>query len=127
MIAGAVVILALGLSVLEAAVQLVDQGGAAQALGRRTQSAYLDVNLGWFSPAMQAVNQLPAELRVLMLFEARSLYCLPPAPRMRRWIAGLGERHDGADAEAGEEILPALAARGVHSPAVPPSRSRIRS
>ena len=105
-IAGAVVILVLVLSVLEAAVQLLDQGGAAQALGRSTQKAYLDYNLGWFSPAMEAVNQLPAESRVLMLFEARSLYCLPvctPDETIDRWLR---ERHDGVDeARPGAEIL----------------------
>ena len=97
-IAGAVVILVLGLSVLEAIVELLDQGAAVQAFGRSTQKEYLDDNLGWFSPVMEAVNQLPAESKVLMLFEARSLYCLPvctPDETIDRWLR---ERHDGANA-----------------------------
>jgi hypothetical protein len=44
-------------------------------LGKMSKEDYLSDQLGWYSPAMQTVNRLPAGSKVLFLWEARSYYC----------------------------------------------------
>ncbi len=86
------VVLVLGLSVLEAGFQTSAQGAPQVALGVQTKEDYLKENLGWFVPAMQAVNDLPGGSRVLLLFEPRSLYCRPkcfPDDNLDRWNSDL--------------------------------------
>ncbi len=36
-----------------------------------------DATLGWYAPAIRAVNQLPDDARVLFLYEPRGLSCVP--------------------------------------------------
>jgi hypothetical protein len=43
--------------------------------GSRERTEYLDDNLGWHYPAMEAVRALPDGSRVLLLWEPRGLYC----------------------------------------------------
>jgi hypothetical protein len=63
---------------------LVDLGASAAKQGAwkviwngETQEQYLEDNLGWYQVAVSAINDLPQGSRVLMLYEPRSLYCLP--------------------------------------------------
>lgn len=72
-----VVLLALGLNALEVTMNTVRQGAGAAALGLRTQAQFVADGLGWYEPAMRGVRELAPGSRVLMLYEPRSLYCLP--------------------------------------------------
>ncbi len=82
------ILLVLGFNTLETGLQTTNQGAAKAILGLSTSDQYLADNLGWLGPAMQALNKLPAGSRVVMLWEARSLYCLPvcePDEIIDRW------------------------------------------
>ncbi len=76
------------------------KSGAPQAAaGLMSQEDYLADNLGWFQPAMQAVRELPEGSRVLMLYEARSLYCAPacsPDEILDRWKRDLNTYGDSS-------------------------------
>jgi hypothetical protein len=76
-LAAVVILLAAGLNLLESGLKTIQSGAPQAALGLKTQDSYLADNLGWYQPAMQAVNDLPQGSRVLLLYEPRSLYCLP--------------------------------------------------
>lgn len=87
-VGAALVLLVLGLNALEAGSAVLKQGAPQAALGLKSQSAYLAENLGWFQPAMQAVGDLPEGQRALLLYEPRSLYCVPrcaPDEILDRW------------------------------------------
>ncbi len=71
------ILLAVGFNVLETGVQSIQSGALPAALGLKSQDSYLADNLGWFQPAMQAINDLPQGSQVLLLYEPRSLYCQP--------------------------------------------------
>jgi hypothetical protein len=43
--------------------------------GVQSQEDYLAEQLGWYGPAMEAVNTLPADSRVAFLWEPRTYYC----------------------------------------------------
>jgi hypothetical protein len=45
--------------------------------GKLNQDEFLEQNLGWYARSMKAINDLPDNALVLMLWEPRSLYCLP--------------------------------------------------
>ncbi len=76
-LAGVLILLVFGLNVFETGLQTL-QTGAFEALFRlRTSREYLAGNLGQYSPAMEAIQSLPATAHVLMLWETRSLDCLP--------------------------------------------------
>ncbi len=74
---GAVVLVALGLSLWQDAVSLAQLNPAGVLLGVRPQEQYLDDALGWYSPAMRTVSELPAGSRALFLWEPRGLYAPP--------------------------------------------------
>jgi hypothetical protein len=106
-VAGFLVLLVLGLNTFETGLQAIKQGAAKAVLGLSTPDQYLADNLGWFGPAMQSLNELPAGSRVLMLWEARSLYCLPvcePDEIIDRWLR---DRYEGraSTPASPEEIL----------------------
>jgi hypothetical protein len=65
------------------------KSGAPQAVaGLMPAEDYLADNLGWYQPATQAIQELPPGSKVLMLYEARSLYCAPtcsPDEILDRW------------------------------------------
>ena len=88
MIVSALVVLVLGLNLVEVGTGVAKQGALPVILGLKDQESYLADNLGWFQPAMQAVRQLPIGDRTLLLFETRSLYCMPrcaPDEILDRW------------------------------------------
>lgn len=106
-IAGFMMLFVLGLNVLELGVETLRRGAPQAALGLRGTEAYLEDNLGWHAPAMKAIRDLPSGARVLMLWEPRSLYCLPkcePDEILDRW---LGERYGSPSASprGPEEIM----------------------
>ena len=106
-VAGFLVLLVLGLNTFETGLQAIKQGAAKAVLGLSTPDQYLADNLGWFGPAMQSLDKLPAGSRVLMLWEARSLYCLPvcePDEVIDRWLRDLYEGRASTPASP-EEIL----------------------
>jgi len=74
---GAVMLLALGLSVSNTILQMIRQDAPRMVAGFITEDAYLDANLGWYAPAVRAVNELPAGAKVLFLYEPRGLACTP--------------------------------------------------
>lgn len=47
----------------------------AYLLGQQSAAEYRKNNLGWYAMALERVNALPADSRVLFLWEARSLEC----------------------------------------------------
>ncbi len=106
-VTGFLVLLVLGLNTFETGLQAIKQGAAKAVLGLSTPDQYLADNLGWFGPAMQSLNKLPVGSRVLMLWEARSLYCLPvcePDEIIDRWLRDRYEGRSSTPASP-EEIL----------------------
>ncbi len=84
----ALVLMTLAFTTIEISLDTLRKGAPQAALAMTSQSDYLANNLGWFQPAMQAVQELPAGSRALMIYEPRSLYCLPvcqPDESLDRW------------------------------------------
>lgn len=71
----ALVILGLVLAALNEVVEFSRANPLPVVLGSQSQDDYLDQQLGWYSPAVRAVNQLPKDATVLFLWEPRTLYC----------------------------------------------------
>ncbi len=89
-----IVALALGVTTLGVVVQTTRAQPSSVIVGSETPQAYLGRQLGAFQPAMAAVAGLGNDARVLSLWEARSLYCLPecsPDPWLDRWYVA---RHE---------------------------------
>ena len=87
-VAAALVLLVYGFSVLEVGRNSLRQNVPQMIFGTISSEQYLEDNLGWYSVAMRAINTLPEDSRVLMLWEPRSLYCLPkcvPDEVIDRW------------------------------------------
>jgi hypothetical protein len=91
-------------------------------LGLSSSQEYLDHNLGWYAPAMRVIHELPDENRVLLLWEPRSLYCLPacePDEVLDRWLAERYDRGTGNASGAGEILqswqLPGYTHRLFHN------------
>jgi hypothetical protein len=94
--------LVLALNTWEVAVDTMRQGALDAVLDSKPAEDFLADNLGWYIPAMQALRQLPPDQRVLLLWEPRSLYCLPrcdPDEVLDRWKR---ERFPVLDAEPEE-------------------------
>lgn len=90
-ISGALIALVFGFSVLQLGLFTLNQGPLQRLAALNTDDVYLNNNLGWYAPAMKAIKALPPDKRVLMLWEPRSLYCLPqcvPDEILDRWISG---------------------------------------
>lgn len=85
----AIVLLVLVLSLLDVGLDWVSQGPQGVLLGHEDRDAYLSRRLGWYYSAVQAVNELPGEPKVLFLWEPRSYHCrvacLPDA-LLDRWL-----------------------------------------
>lgn len=82
------VMMTLAFNAIEVSLDMLRKGAPQAALALTSQPGYLAHNLGWFQPAMQAVRELPAGSGVLMIYEPRSLYCLPvcrPDESLDRW------------------------------------------
>ncbi|HWQ04330.1 MAG TPA: hypothetical protein VN452_03135 [Longilinea sp.] len=71
------ILLVLVFNLLEVSAFTWKSSAPQAAAGLMTGEDYLADNLGWYQRAMQAVRELPAGSRVLMLYEPRSLYCAP--------------------------------------------------
>jgi len=96
-VAGALVFVVWLFSVLEVGRYTLGQGAPQEVLGILSPEDYLDKNLGWFARTMQAVNDLPEGSKALMLWEPRSLYCLPkcvPDEVIDRWKHDLSVYQD---------------------------------
>ena len=90
-IIGVLVTLVFLLTTYEISREIIDKDSLKFALGLETRENYLGQNLGWYYPAMEAINKLPEDAKVLMLWEPRAFYCLPkcePDEVLDRW------RHD---------------------------------
>jgi hypothetical protein len=88
-VASAVVGLVMVFATLELAEVALKTSPFGYLTGAQTQDGYIADARGWYGPAMQAVRDLPDGSRVLMLWETRSLYCLPkcePDEILDRWL-----------------------------------------
>ena len=95
--AGVLVAFLLGLSALDSGLHVVQLEVLPYLAGFTDRQAYLEHNLGWYARAMDTVNALPDGTSVLLLFEPRSLYCLPdcyPDEILDRWLADLDRLGD---------------------------------
>jgi hypothetical protein len=89
-LAGALVVLSLGLTVFRASVSLLETGALPAMLDEQARETYVFRELGWYVPATQSVNE--AQGRTLLLWEPRSFYCLPkcdPDETLDRWLDDL--------------------------------------
>jgi hypothetical protein len=84
-ILGVVIALVLGLAWWSDTLVLVAKRPLALVLGIDSRQTYLENNLGWYAPAAQALYDLPAGSRALMLWEARGLYA-PLETQADPWI-----------------------------------------
>jgi hypothetical protein len=101
-IAAFLIALVLGFNAFEVVATTLQQGAPNAILGLKPDADILADNLGWYAPAMQALRQLPPNQRALLLWEPRSLYCLPrcdPDEVLDRWKR---ERTAVLGAEPGE-------------------------
>jgi hypothetical protein len=88
----ALILLVLALNGLQVWADTIQKNPLPVILGSATEEDYLAQNLGWFQPAMQAINDLPEGSQVLLLYETRSFYCAPvcyPDEILDRWKAAL--------------------------------------
>lgn len=84
----ALILLVLSFNLLEVGLDTLRRGAPQLLVGISSDEEYLTNNLGWFYPAMQGVQNLPSNSRVLLLFEPRGLYCQPkctPDEILDRW------------------------------------------
>lgn len=101
-LAGTFLVLSLGLSLISGIQSALKANPAMTVLGLEETGAYQLRRLGAYAPAMEAVRGLDGEGQVLLLWEARSLDCLPicvPDPWLDRWIM------DRAGGAAPEQIV----------------------
>lgn len=108
-LAGAMVLLVLCLSGVENCLYILRQGAPQALFGLISWDKYQADNLGWFTPTMQAIQKLPQGSSVLMLWEARSLYCAPrcePDEVLDRWS------HDLSVYQTPESVLQSWKAAG---------------
>ena len=88
-LAGALVFLALFLTTFETFSQALGKGAGPVLMALESRQDYLEANLGWHARAVQAVQDLPPGAKTLLLWEPRSLYCLPacePDDILDRWL-----------------------------------------
>ena len=74
----ALLALAIGLAGITELVEYSRADPLPVVLGDQSQADYLKQELGWYSSAIEAVNDLPAGSLVLFLWEPRTLYCTTP-------------------------------------------------
>lgn len=87
-IAGVFVALVLWLNVFQVGVSTIKMDAPSVVLGILERDEYRLNNLGGYAWAVDSVAKLPAEARVLMLWEPRSFACLPqciPDETLDRW------------------------------------------
>lgn len=91
-IANALILLVFCMNLVEVSLYSLKQGAYEEILGIKTDEDYIAANLGWYGQAMKAVRDLPEGSRTLMLWETRSLNCLPgcePDEVIDRWLHDL--------------------------------------
>jgi hypothetical protein len=99
----------MGLNLLSTGLDLVRRNPLAYVARLEDQDSYLKRQLGPFAGAMQAIESLPPESRVLMLWEARGYYCLPRCDSdeiIDRWY------HDSHVYPGSSELISAWRAQG---------------
>ena len=74
---GAIIFLSLGFSMVGLVLQTIKQDAFRVTTGSTTENEYLDLNLGWYAPAMRAVQDLPSGSKTFFLYEPRGLACVP--------------------------------------------------
>jgi hypothetical protein len=84
-ILGAVLVLVIGLAFWQDTREIVSRGAVRVVLGIDSRQTYLENNLGFYMRAMQALHDLPAGAKPLLLWEARGLYA-PLAAVADPWI-----------------------------------------
>ncbi len=88
-VTGELIILVYSLTAYQIVVQTAAQETPQVVLGLMAEQDYREQNLGWYARAMEAVKGLPGEAQVNLLWEPRSLDCLPfcdPDEVLDRWI-----------------------------------------
>ncbi len=73
-----IILIVIGLTALQITSELENSSAISYLFSNITHDEYLQDNLGWFYPAMAELNELPQDASVLMLWEARNLYCPIP-------------------------------------------------
>jgi len=74
-VASALVVLSLSLGLINQVNDFREKNPLSVILGSVEQETYLNQELGWYFPVMEAVNNLPENSRTLFLWEARAYYC----------------------------------------------------
>jgi hypothetical protein len=98
----ALVLVVWGFSVFEVVRFALELGSPQEVLGITPAEDYIEDNLGWYARSTQVIKDLPDDASVLMLWEPRSLYCLPkcvPDEVIDRW------KHDRAMWDKPDVIL----------------------
>jgi hypothetical protein len=73
--AQAIVLIIAAASALTVGVYVVQTGAVQMITGAKSEDQYLSERLGDYYSAMQAINELPADARVLTLWEPRTFFC----------------------------------------------------
>ncbi len=84
----AVIILVLGLNTLEVFLAFNQAGVLPLITGLQNEKQYRENNLGWYSVAMEDLQQLPEGEKALLIYEPRGYYCSPkcdPDEILDRW------------------------------------------
>jgi len=108
-LAATMLFLVLTFNLVEIGMDASDKAPFAVLTGSMTPASYRARNLGGYEVAMSALKDLPPNARVLMLWETRSLACLPvcdPDEVIDRWY------DDSLKYASAEETLAAWRAQG---------------
>jgi hypothetical protein len=108
-VVGALIILVMTLTLIQISVQTVQSGVGDYLTGKFNQTEFLEQNLGWYARAMGGIDDLPDSASVLMLWEPRSLYCLPKCVAdevIDRW------KHDRTKGNEADRILEGWRSKG---------------
>jgi hypothetical protein len=98
---GAVIALVLVLSAVEWAQSVLNDSPLSAIAGAQSEQDYLRAKLGWYAVAIEEINALPPESKVMFLWEPRTYHCVasvdcePDALLDRWWHA----RRLGMDAD----------------------------
>lgn len=84
-ILNAVILLVFGFIFWQDSYWIADTTPLRYFMGTQTQQSYLENTLGYYSRAMQTLNNLPPDQRILMLWEPRGLYA-PLNAQADLWI-----------------------------------------
>lgn len=109
-ILGVVILLVIGMAWWADTRTLVSKGAVRLVLGIDSRQTYLENNLGWYAPAMQAQYDLPPGSQTLMLWEARGLYA-PISTQADPWIDRY--RGDLLEVDSASVLLERWKAQGI--------------